>query len=1024
MIDFNKRIKNSNKFRQPAITFQNNGKYCFAPAGTAEYLEHWGLEAERCINGFTAQDGDWISGYNYWYLNYCPIQRIVEEEFTDRYGVKKTRRVKNREFPDFYDYDYFFFLAVQEAEEQGKHLVVLKSRRKGYSFKCGAMMDRNYYLIPESKSYAYAAENEFLIKDGIITKAWEYMDFIDEHTAWGKKRQAVNTKMHRRASIVTTDEMGNKIEVGYKSEVIGVTIKNDPQKVRGKCFGKGTKVLMHDGSVKNIENVAMGDHVMGPDSLPRLVTSIHYGIDQMYNIVPSNGDIQSVNSNHDIYHAFLDWKFRSEELKTLTPEEYISVSPAFKSRSKLIKTGVDYPTSELTIDPYWLGLWLGDGAHDKTEVISEDDEIIKYCLDYSLRLGCTSYIYAKDDRNNTKSIGITRGAKGLHSNLLKNKLVALNLWRNKHIPSCYLINSKENRLKLLAGLIDTDGYYDSPNGRFEIIQKRKVLSDQIVTLARSLGMKSSINEKHIEGYGIYYRINILSGIEEIPTILKRKVASKHNKPFVLNPMHSTFKVEKSDVGEYFGITVDKDHLFLLSDFTIVHNSGKLILFEEAGKSPNLSDAWQIARPSVEQDGMAYGIMIAFGTGGTEGADFSGLKDMFYHPIGYNCLVFNNIWDDHADGTDCGFFIPQYTNLDVDGKYMDKDGNTKTAAARDYILALRSDVINNATSSSTVDRYVAEQCITPAEACLELTGNIFPKKDLQEQLSTIRVNKKMQSFKQCGDLIFVNGELQWRPTKNKDIIKYPLSKEDSTEGSIVIWEHPNKDTSGQLYIAGCDPYDHDKAGTNSLGSTFIYKRFQNFESYYDMLVAEYTGRPGTAEEYYENVRKLLLYYNARLLYENERKGLFVYFTQKHCDYLLADQPDIINDIIGKSTVQRRKGIHMNTQIKDYGEGLIKEWLNEEYAPGKKNLTKIFSEPLLEELIRYNDKGNFDRVISLIMIMIYRQQLHNMHVKERDKEVRKNNLFDKPLFSKEWYSGTELSDLSDIDLNTNTKEIKWF
>ena len=192
----------------------------------------------------------------------------------------------------------------------------------------------------------------------------------------------------------------------------------------------------------------------------------------------------------------------------------------------------------------------------------------------------------------------------------------------------------------------------------------------------------------------------------------------------------------------------------------------------------------------------------------------------------------------------------------------------------------------------------------------------------------------------------------------------------------------------------------------------------------MIVAEYTGRPDTAEDYYENVRKLLMYYNARLLYENERKGIFPYFTQKHCDYLLADQPDIINDIIGKSTVQRRKGIHMNVPIKDYGEGLVKEWLNEEYAPGKKNLTKIFSEPLLEELIQYNTKGNFDRVIALIMVMIYRLQMHNTYVKKRDSEAKKINLFDKPLFSKEWYAGTELSDLSDIDLNTKTKEIKWF
>ena len=208
-------------------------------------------------------------------------------------------------------------------------------------------------------------------------------------------------------------------------------------------------------------------------------------------------------------------------------------------------------------------------------------------------------------------------------------------------------------------------------------------------------------------------------------------------------------------------------------------------------------------------------------------------------------------------------------------------------------------------------------------------------------------------------------------------------------------------------------DHDRSGTNSLGSTFIYKRFQSFEQYYDIIVAEYTGRPATAEEYYENVRKLLTYYNARLLYENERKGLFPYFTSKHSDYLLADQPGIISDIVGKSTVQRKKGIHMSVAIKDWGEGLIKEWLTTESSPGEKNLTKILSEPLLEELINYNDKGNFDRVMAFMMVMIYLQELHNVHVKEKKKIERNNRLFDTPIFSEAWFESKGSTSQPTID-----------
>lgn len=670
MIDFNKKIKNSDKFRQPALEFIKTGKYCQYPAGCTEYYTYWDEQKDRCINGYTAEDGDYITGYNYFYINFCPMQRIVNTVTKLPNGETKVKRDSVVTFPDFYDYDYFYFQAVQEAEDKGKHICLLKSRRKGYSYKGGAMACRNYYLIPNSKTYIYASNKQYLTEDGILTKAWDYMDFIDKNTAWGKKR-SVNSTMRKRAGFWTKDEFGNEVEMGYKSEIIGVTLKDNPDVVRGK-------------------------------------------------------------------------------------------------------------------------------------------------------------------------------------------------------------------------------------------------------------------------------------------------------------------------------------------------RGKLILFEEGGSFSELGAAWQIARPSVEQDGVAFGTMIVWGTGGDEGSAFETMKDMFYNPDGYNCLGFENIWDSTPTDKLCGFFVPQYTNLDTrddEGNriYMDNDGNTITKPSLEFILDERRKVISTATNTTAIDRYVAERPITPQEAMLEFNGNIFPKKELQEQLGLIRTNTQLQNHKQVGDLIFdESGSIKWIPKKHGDVTKYPLGKDDDPTGSIVIWEHPAKDATVGLYIIGVDPYDHDQSGTNSLGSSIVYKRFQNFEEYYDIIVAEYTGRPATAEEYYENLRKLALYYNARIMYENERKGLFPYFTAKHCDYLLADQPDIINDIVSNSKVQRRKGCHMNKQIKQWGEGMIKEWLNEEYAPGKKNLTRILSEPLLEELISYNDTGNFDRVMALMQVMIYREQLYNVVVKKKEKENKQKMLFDGPIFAQSWFN----------------------
>lgn len=667
MVDFTKRIKNSDKFRAPALQFISTGTYCAYPNGTSEYFKFWDEEQRRCIDGYTADDGDFISGYNYFYLNYCPIQRIVHHVEPNTKKVKKKRELQ---FPDFYDYDYFFYLGVQTAEDDAKHMCVLKSRRKGYSYKAASMACRNYYLIPNSKTYVYASNKQYLTEDGILTKAWDYMDFIDKNTAWGKKR-SVNTQMRKRAGFFSKDEYGNEVELGYKSEIIGVTLKDNPDVVRGKA-------------------------------------------------------------------------------------------------------------------------------------------------------------------------------------------------------------------------------------------------------------------------------------------------------------------------------------------------GKLIIFEEAGSFSELGAAWQIARPSVEQDGAAFGTMLSMGTGGDKNSHFATLKDMFYNPDGYNCVGFKNIWDELPGDKQCGFFIPQYTNMDFrdeNGKriYMDDDGNTLTKPSLEYILAERRKVVDSATNSSTIDRWTAEHCITPADACLEFNGNIFPKKELQEQLSLIRTNTKLQNHKQVGDLDWnPDGTLRWTIKKTGDITNYPLKNGQNASGSIVIWEHPNKEVSSGLYIAGIDSYDYDESSTTSLGSCFIYKRVQGIEEYSDIIVAEYTGRPSSAEEFYENVRKLLVYYNARAMYENQNKGIFVYFTNKHCDYLLADQPDIISDIVSNSKVNRKKGCHMNKQIKQWGWGLIKDWLNDVNANGKKNLYSILSEPLLEELIAANDIVNVDRVMALTQVMIYREQLYNITVKEIKKENRDRILFDGPIFTQEWFN----------------------
>ena len=686
MIDFTKKVHNSSKFRQAAIFFQEHGCYTLAPPGTTDYIKYWDEETHRCIYGYVAPDGDSISGYIYFYLNYFPILRLVKTTYKDRYGVERVRRIRTMEFADFYDYDYYYFNAIEEAEATGKHMVVLKARNKGYSFKGASMLVRNYALIKESQNFALASDKGYLTQDGLLTKAWAGMEFIDKHTAWAKQRLRA-TQMERMAGYKITDEFGKQIEAGYKSAIIGKTLKDDPDKARG------------------------------------------------------------------------------------------------------------------------------------------------------IR-------------------------------------------------------------------------------------------------------------------------------------------------------------------------------------------GKLILWEEAGNFKDILAAWQIARESVEEAGEQVGLMIAYGTGGTEGANFDGLKEMFYHPDGYNVFAMPNIWDEKAEDQKCGFFVPAYANLSALDKetqkrlYMDEDGNTLREESIKFCMGQRNAVRDGASSEVTVDRFIAENPMTPQESILEIGGNIFPKKLLMQQLAKIRTNKKLQNMKHIVDLAWDgSGGVVATEKKQGDITVYPLKKDDKPDGSVVIWEYPVNDPPFGLYIGGCDPYDHDESFTNSLGSTFIFKRVKAGEAWSDVIVAEYSGRPSTAEEYYENVRKLLMFYNARLLFENERKGIYPYFTNKHCDYLLADQPDkIITEIFKESRVQRRKGCHMTKQIRQYGEGLVKEWLEEEYEPGHPNLERIYSEPLLEELIWTDGVRNVDRVIALCMVMIYREELYQITVGAAKQQNKQVELFELPLFSTQYWDSDDVHVEDDIPVFT--------
>lgn len=433
------------------------------------------------------------------------------------------------------------------------------------------------------------------------------------------------------------------------------------------------------------------------------------------------------------------------------------------------------------------------------------------------------------------------------------------------------------------------------------------------------------------------------------------------------------------------------------------------VLEEVGFFNNLKSTHEAMVDTMKNSGYKFGSALLIGTGGAMDSGTIDASNMFYNPEPYEMLAIEDIYEHKGK---IGMFIPDHL---ANRHFKDEHGVSNVEGALKFELAEREKLRRGKNASSALDTHIQYHPIVPSEMFLTTSGNIFPRKELSDWLAVIENNKKYEDSAFIGDLVMDEfGKVTWKarhdlPYDVNPIIDFPVdTKKDDIDGCIVIWEHPTRNELGEvpfgLYLAGCDPYDHDESGTPSLGSTFIYKKFYSLGEWHDTIVAEYTGRP-SAENYYKRLINLLLYYNANCLYENEKKGLHQYMALKNYDWLLIDQPDYLKDIVKDSKVQRGKGMHMSTPLKTHGEIILKNWLEEEYEPGKMNLTKIRSVPLLKELIAYNREGNFDRAMAMLILMyaVKENEKLVLDVAKKHIPLHESSFFNRPKFTKSAIAG---------------------
>jgi hypothetical protein len=441
-----------------------------------------------------------------------------------------------------------------------------------------------------------------------------------------------------------------------------------------------------------------------------------------------------------------------------------------------------------------------------------------------------------------------------------------------------------------------------------------------------------------------------------------------------------------------------------------------ILIEEFGTFPRLVDLYNVLLPSVQEGDIVFGQIYMLGTAGDNESDFAGAQEIMYNPKGYNMYAIPNVYDKFNQGKPYFvFFFPGYVNRK--GCY-NENGVSDVIKALIEILMNRYRVKYNSTDPNTIIKTIAEVPITPAEAIVKTGVNMFPVADLTERLGQLDANPTEYDDVYVGDLVFnKEGQVEYKPTSAMPIRDFP-HKDNKIEGAIELYQMPEIDKNtgkpfNDRYILGADPYDDDESNTMSLGSIFV------LDLWTDRIVAEYTGRPLYADDYYEICRKLCLFYNGRLNYEYNKKGLFSHFSTRNSLYLLTDVLDFLKEkqMMKEGYGNKSKGTNASPAINAYARSRLRSWLlspvpimqtidGEEKEVLVPRLFTVRNRALLKELINYNSEGNFDRISAMGMLMLLREDrmIRYQGDVSKEKQEKANSSYDgnDPFFKRNYDS----------------------
>lgn len=992
-------LEDMDYFRPAALHYQKHGCYTFLKVNTnpnSEYYKWFHEEKRRCREGYIREsDGEWVTGYMYYFMNYCPmmITKISKDS-------RKASRIQG--FPECWEGIYLRFHYIDQARKAGNHAIELAKR--------GAHPYFQKVFTPQG------------------WKNWGDIQIGD--TLYG-----------------TNGKTCKVIDIPYD--------KVSPY----------YKITLRDKRV------------------------VYATDDHLWNIV-KKGKILTVNTAWLLKNYCHD---RIPNYRIPSGKEY--------NCAILKNEGIEFNSSSTNIDAYTFGLLLGDGCFRAQSCyytqVPQDMEIEKQYIPYKIVRWSGKYAYRIAIPN---WISIIK-QYGLYNHKSEDKF----------IPDEYKFNSREVRLNILKGLLDSDGYIHG--GVPVLTSTSKKLIDDVSFIARSLGYNTNWVKKKA-GYkkgGNYkqcldsYELSIYGGPEVFNLPRKQmKVHYSSNNAKSRRDRTIITNIEYVGIAPCKCVMVDsKDSCYLIGDFITTHNCGKsyvlasimahnfilgenqevrnrtttiltayqkeylaakdgtlskfvpmidfveeqmefskrrlsssiqnmfwqsgyvdsngrnkgqlntvmgvsskddegklrgkrgYILFEEMGSFPNLLSIYDTVRYGVEEGDYTFGLIYLVGTSAEDASDFESAKTLLYSPEGYNIYGIKNVYDKVRQGKPTfGYFFPAFLNRK--GCY-NEDGVSDVVKALIQILINRYKAKYSADPNSVL-RVIAEMPITPAEAIIKVRTAYFPVPLLTERLSQLDADPKAFDDVYVGQLFQnpKNGEVEFKITEDTPIRKFGVP--NTEKGAIEIFEMPEKDSSGKVfnnrYIIGHDPINNDAAESSSLSSTIVLDLFT------DKIVAEYTGRQAFADENFEIVRLLCVFYNALCLYESNNKGIYAYFQRMQSTHLLADTPEYLREkqlVKYSAWGSSRKGVAASAGINDYANNLIRDWLlkpvpiivkenDEDKQITVPNLSFLRNRALIEELIAFTPEINVDRVRALGMVMLYREEKISLYGDSLNKESR--------------------------------------